>query len=273
MVRWRESGPEFPAFALHRTTLRLDIVKPCSRSLAMLATITQVRQAPSPPAGYFITGTDTGVGKTVVTLGLMRRLQDRGHRVAAMKPVASGCRSTPQGLRHADALLLQRQASLPLDYQEVNPYAFEPAIAPHLAAAEAGSRIDLAMIRTAFERLAARVDRVCVEGIGGWLVPLNESQTVADLAATLGLGIILVVGIRLGCLNHALLTAAAIGESGPGLAGWVANLPSPAGERAGENIAALQARLAAPLLGTVPFLPECSAAGVAACLAQDARLP
>lgn len=227
----------------------------------------------SPLAGYFITGTDTGVGKTMVTLGLMRRLQDRGRRVAAMKPVASGCQRTAQGLRHADALLLQRQASLPLDYREVNPYAFEPAIAPHLAAVETGSRIDLALIRTAFERLAARVDQVCVEGIGGWLVPLNESQTVADLAAELGLGVILVVGIRLGCLNHALLTAAAIGDSGPGLAGWVANLPSPGGERVAENIAALQARLGAPLLGTVPFLSDGAAAGVAACLGQEAGLP
>jgi dethiobiotin synthetase len=227
----------------------------------------------SPPAGYFITGTDTGVGKTMVTLGLMRRLQDRGRRVAAMKPVASGCQRTAQGLRHADALQLQRQASLPLDYQEVNPYAFGPAIAPHLAAAEAGSRIDLVLIRTAFEGLAARVDQVCVEGIGGWLVPLNESQTVADMAAELGLGVILVVGIRLGCLNHALLTAAAIGDSGSGLAGWVANLPTPGGERAAENIAALQARLDAPLLGTVPFQFECTAAGVAACLEQETGLP
>ena len=227
----------------------------------------------SPPAGYFITGTDTDVGKTMVTLGLMRRLQDRGRRVAAMKPVASGCQRTAQGLRHADALQLQRQASLALDYQEVNPYAFEPAIAPHLAAAEAGGRIDLALIRAAFEGLAARVDQVCVEGIGGWLVPLNESQTVADMAAELGLGVILVVGIRLGCLNHALLTAAAIGDSGSGLAGWVANLPTPGGERATENIAALQARLDAPLLGTVPFQFECTAAGVAACLGQETGLP
>jgi dethiobiotin synthetase len=225
------------------------------------------------PPGYFVTGTDTGVGKTVVTLGLVRRLQDRGRRVVAMKPVASGCRHTAQGLRNADALLLQRQGSLPLEYHEINPYAFEPAIAPHLAAAAAGVRIELDAIRAGLERLTAQADQVCVEGVGGWLVPLNEAQTVADLAAELGLGIILVVGIRLGCLNHALLTQAAIAGAGLHLAGWVANQASPGCERAGDIIGTLRSRLAAPLLGAVPFLPGCSAADVAACLDPDARLP
>jgi dethiobiotin synthetase len=200
-------------------------------------------------------------------------LQDRGCQVVAMKPVASGCQHTAQGLRNTDALLLLQQSSLPLEYSEVNPYAFEPAIAPHLAAAEAGRRIELATIRTAYRHLAARADQVCVEGIGGWLVPLNEAQTAADLAAKLGLGIILVVGIRLGCLNHALLTQAAIVSAGLRLAGWVANQPSPGYERAGENITALRSRMPAPLLGTVPFLPGCSAADVAACLDPDARVP
>ncbi|MGB7931222.1 MAG: dethiobiotin synthase [Gammaproteobacteria bacterium] len=227
----------------------------------------------SPPAGYFITGTDTGVGKTLVTLGLMRRLQARGRRVVAMKPVASGCRRTAQGLRNADALLLQRQGSLPLEYREVNPYAFEPAIAPHLAAAEAGRRIEFSTIMTTYRHLAAQADQVCVEGIGGWLVPLNEAQTTADLAAELGLGIILVVEIRLGCLNHALLTQAAIAGAGLHLAGWVANQPSPGCDRAGDIIGALRSRLAAPLLGTVPFMPGCSAAEVAACLDPDTKIP
>jgi dethiobiotin synthetase len=227
----------------------------------------------SPPGGYFVTGTDTGVGKTQVTLGLMRHLQDRGRRVLAMKPVASGCQRTAQGLRNADALLLQRQGSQPLEYREVNPYAFEPAIAPHLAAHEAGVRIELNTIRTGFERLAAQADQVCVEGVGGWLVPLNEAQTAADLAVELGLGVILVVAIRLGCLNHALLTQVAIAAAGLHFAGWVANQPSPGFERAGDIIGALRSRLAAPLLGAVPFLPGCSAADVAACLETDARLP
>jgi dethiobiotin synthetase len=225
------------------------------------------------PAGYFVTGTDTGVGKTLVTLGLMRHLQDRGRRVLAMKPVASGCRHTTQGLRNADALLLQQQGSQPLEFHEINPYAFEPAIAPHLAAAAAGVRIELDAIRAGFERLAAQADQVCVEGVGGWLVPLNEAQTVADLAAELGLGVILVVAIRLGCLNHALLTQVAIAAAGLHFAGWVANQPSPGCERAGDIIGALRSRLAAPLLGAVPFLPGCSAADVAACLEMDARLP
>jgi len=227
----------------------------------------------SPPASYFVTGTDTGVGKTVVTLGLMRCLQDRGRRVVAMKPVASGCQRTSRGLRNDDALLLLQQSSLPLEYSEVNPYAFEPAIAPHLAAAEAGCRIELATIGTAYRRLATQADQVCVEGIGGWLVPLNEAQTTADLASELGLGIILVVGMRLGCLNHALLTQAAIAAAGLHFAGWVANQPPPGCERVGENIDTLRSRLAAPLLGTVPFLSECSAAGVAACLDPEVRLP
>lgn len=216
------------------------------------------------PRGYFVTGTDTGIGKTVVTLGLMQYLQARGLRVVGMKPVASGCVRTAQGLRNDDALRLQRQSSLALHYQEVNPYALEPAVAPHLAAAEAGVRIDLATIRTGLERLAARADCVCVEGVGGWLVPLNESQTVADLAGELDLGIILVVGMRLGCLNHALLTVQAIHAAGLGLAGWVANIPAPGGERVGGNIAALEERLAASLLGTIPYLPVVSATEVAA---------
>lgn len=221
------------------------------------------RNGMTSPRGYFITGTDTGVGKTVVTLGLMQSLQARGLRVAGMKPVASGCVRTVQGLRNEDALRLQRQSSLALSYQAVNPYAFEPAIAPHLAANEAGVRISLAMIRTGFERLVARADRVCVEGVGGWLVPLNESQTVADLAGELGLEVVLVVGMRLGCLNHALLTAQAIRAADLDVAGWVANVPAPGGERVDENIAALEERLGAPLLGTVPYLPEIVVAEVA----------
>ena len=137
------------------------------------------------PAGYFITGTDTEIGKTVVTLGLVRWLQGRGLRVAAMKPVASGCERTPQGLRNDDALQLQQQASMPLGYDEVNPYAFEPPIAPHIAAAQAGEQIELDRIRRGVQQLAGRADTVCVEGVGGWLVPLNGRKTVADLALSL----------------------------------------------------------------------------------------
>jgi dethiobiotin synthetase len=210
----------------------------------------------SDPAGYFVTGTDTGIGKTVVTLGLMRLLQERGLRVAGMKPVASGCERTPQGLRNEDALQLQRQASMPLDYAEVNPYAFEPPIAPHIAAREAGVRIGLDVIRAGMRRLAVVSDAVCVEGVGGWLVPLNERETVADLAGRLGLDVILVVGMRLGCLNHALLTARSIEAAGLPLAGWVANCLPPEPDYLQENITALKSGLSAPLLGVVPPLAE-----------------
>jgi dethiobiotin synthetase len=220
--------------------------------------------------GYFITGTDTGVGKTVITLGLMQWLQDRGHRVAAMKPVASGCEPGAHGLRNADALLLQQQATVMLPYEQVNPYAFEPAIAPHLAAAGVGVGIEVDAIVAGCRALQRAADRVCVEGVGGWLVPLNERETVADLAVRLGLGVVLVVGIRLGCLNHALLTARAIESTGLTLAGWVANRLPPPADFAQENIAALEARLAAPLLGIVPPLAEIDARRVAACLSLAA---
>jgi dethiobiotin synthetase len=206
------------------------------------------------PAGYFITGTDTGIGKTVVTLGLMRWLQDQGLRVAAMKPVASGCERTPLGLRNADALQLQTQASMPLDYAEVNPYAFEPPIAPHIAAGQAGVRIDLDIIQQGVRQLAGCSDVVCVEGVGGWLVPLNDRETLADLAAGLGLGVVLVVGMRLGCLNHALLTARAIEASGAPLAGWVANGLPPVPDYLEENINTIKSKISAPLLGVVPVL-------------------
>jgi dethiobiotin synthetase len=216
--------------------------------------------------GYFITGTDTGVGKTVVTLGLMQLLQDRGHRVAGMKPVASGCIPTPQGLRNDDAQQLQQQAAIGLGYEAVNPYAFERSIAPHLAAAAAGCRIDLDTIQAGVQQLADRADRVCVEGVGGWLVPLNECETVADLAVRLGLGVILVVGLRLGCLNHALLTVQSIEAHGACLAGWVANCLPPAADSLEENINTLKSNIYAPLLGVVPPLAAPGSAAIAACL-------
>ena len=202
--------------------------------------------------GYFVTGTDTGVGKTMVTLALMQRLQDQGKTVAAMKPVASGCEPQAAGMRNADALLLQRQASVALAYELVNPYAFEPPIAPHLAAAQAGVRINLENILGTHQRLAVRADCVLVEGVGGWQVPLNKDETLADLARLLGLDVIMVVAVRLGCLNHALLTAAAIEAAGCTLAGWVANGLPPVPECASENINTLKSMISAPLLGVLP---------------------
>ena len=216
-----------------------------------------------PRSGYFITGTDTGVGKTVVTLGLMQYLQAQGQTVVAMKPVASGCERTAAGLRNADALQLQQQASVPLDYALVNPFAYEPAIAPHIAAAQAGDHIDSARIVSAYRELTQRADRVLVEGVGGWRVPLADNETLADLARSLGLEVILVVALRLGCLNHALLTAESIVAAGCELRGWVANQLPPQMEFARENISTLKSMLSAPLLGVLPARPGISAGVVA----------
>jgi dethiobiotin synthetase len=218
-------------------------------------------------AGFFITGTDTGVGKTVVTLGLMQYLQQQGMTVAAMKPVASGCDMTPEGLRNGDAVQLMQQSSISLDYDQVNPYAFEPAIAPHIAAAQCGVRIEPEKIRRAYTELTGRVDCVLVEGVGGWQVPLNEDETLADLARLLGLDVIMVVGIRLGCLNHALLTAASIAATGCRLAGWVANQLPPLSEYAQENINSIKSRINNPMLGVLPVMQGVSTRVVAENLA------
>ena len=206
--------------------------------------------------GYFITGTDTGVGKTSVSLALIRLLQAQGHVVTAMKPVASGCRREPSGLVNEDALRLQAQASFTVPYSLVNPYAFEPAVAPHIAATQAGIEIELDVIKAAFAELGQEADRVVVEGVGGWAVPVNDSQTMADVAVKLDLPVVLVVGIRLGCLNHALLTTQAIVASGVAFTGWVANRLDPACQLQDETVAALRQRLSVPCLGDVPYLSD-----------------
>jgi dethiobiotin synthetase len=203
--------------------------------------------------GFFVTGTDTGVGKTCVSLGLMRALQRRGHVVVGMKPVASGCSKTASGLVNDDARRLQSCASFNAPYQYVNPYAFEPGIAPHLAAECAGLQIEIANIQRACQRLTADADRLVVEGVGGWLVPINARQTMADVALALGLPVVLVVAIRLGCLNHTLLTAAAIRHTGLPLVGWVANRMDPNCEQQDGNVAALRQRLPAPLLADLAY--------------------
>ena len=217
-------------------------------------------------AGVFVTGTDTGVGKTLVGTALVRRLAGTGRRVAAMKPVASGCERTRAGLRNADALALAAASNLAADYDCINPYAFEPAIAPHLAAREAGVVIDPARILAAFRALSERADAVVVEGVGGWQVPIGDDATMADVARLLDLPVVLVVGIRLGCINHALLTAQAVRAAGLSLAGWVACRVDPACERPEENVAAIGERLAAPLLGDIPWLASASPDAAAACL-------
>ncbi len=199
--------------------------------------------------GYFVTGTDTGVGKTTVAVALIHALQQRGLKVAAMKPVAAGCTSTDGQLINDDVLALSTAANVKADPAMVNPYAFVPAIAPHIAAAQAGVQIELDKITSAYAALSQVADVVVVEGVGGFRVPLNEHLDTADLAQALGLPVILVVGMRLGCLNHALLTAEAIQSRGLKLAGWVANVLTADMSALAENLVSLQRRLPMAYLG------------------------
>jgi dethiobiotin synthetase len=200
----------------------------------------------------FVTGTDTGVGKTLASCALLHRLRARGLRALGMKPVAAGVESTPEGPANADVIALRRASSWPVRLSEVNPYSFKPAIAPHLAAAAAGVRIEIGPIRQAFESLRRSADAIVVEGVGGFLVPLNEREDAGDLAVALALPVVLVVGMRLGCLNHALLTQQAIVARSLTLAGWIANSIDPNMARFDENLQALRERIAAPLLGVMP---------------------
>ncbi|PMY67536.1 MULTISPECIES: dethiobiotin synthase [Pseudomonas] len=219
---------------------------------------------------YFVTGTDTDVGKTTVAAGLLHAARLSGLSTAAGKPVASGCELTPKGLRNADALALLAECSLPLTYDEVNPLAFEPAIAPHLAAREAGVALTVqALLAPMRQVLAKGADFTLIEGAGGWRVPLADQDNLSDLAMALYLPVILVVGVRLGCINHALLTAEAIAQDGLQLAGWVANIIEPKTSRLEENLATLAERLPAPCLGRVPRLKAISAEAVAEYLQLD----
>ena len=202
-------------------------------------------------SAWFVAGTDTEVGKTFVTAALLHGLKQRGVRALGMKPVAAG---TDASGHNDDVEALIAASSVTAPRELVNPYLFAPAIAPHIAAAESGRPIDLARIEQAFAALRPLADVVLVEGVGGFCVPLGDSPGTGadDLAVRLALPVILVVGMRLGCINHALLTAEAIAARGLTLAGWVANRIDPAMARFDENLATLKARLTAPLLGTVP---------------------
>jgi dethiobiotin synthetase len=215
--------------------------------------------------GFFITGTDTGIGKTHVGCSLLTALGRRGLATAAMKPVASGCRQTADGWRNDDALQLQQAANIRLRYDDVNPYALPAAIAPHLAAREAGAIIDLDGLQQRFDALARQADITVVEGVGGWCVPLNAEQTTVDLACRLALPLIIVVGIRLGCINHALLTFNAIDSAAgaPAVAGWVANIIDPETLRIPDIITTLREAIAAPFLGTLPYLQNAETRPVA----------
>lgn len=203
--------------------------------------------------GVFVTGTDTGIGKTFCSLLLMQALQQRGLRVAGMKPVASGGMYKQQQLVNDDALRLQQQSDLQHPYELVNPYVFEPPIAPHIAARQAGQIIEPKKIQHAFQQLRATTDQVVVEGVGGWRVPLSDSLSVSDLPILLDLPVILIVGMKLGCLNHALLTIESIKQHGVKLLGWIANSIDPDFEQQQANLHTLKSHINAPCLAHIPF--------------------
>lgn len=203
-------------------------------------------------AGFFVTGTDTDVGKTWATIALMRWFQAQDLSVVGMKPVAAGCEWQDGILKNSDALLMQQYASLPLEYELINPYAFAAAMSPHLACGDV--EVSEGAIADAFMRLRQLVDVVIVEGAGGWYSPLSDVLDNAGLAEALHLPVILVVGIRLGCINHARLTMSAIRQSGLPCAGWVAVQIDQAMPGFDGNLAFLREILGPPLLGVLPFL-------------------
>lgn len=215
---------------------------------------------------YFVTGTDTGVGKTLVSCALLRAFAAQSKSAVGMKPVAAGCENTAGGLRCEDVEQLIAAGNVAAPRELINPYAFCPPIAPHIAAAQAGVEIRLERIAEAFAQLRNLADVVIVEGVGGWRVPLNEREDTVDMARSLGLPVILVVGMRLGCLNHALLSASAIESAGLKLAGWVANRIDPDMPEYEENRRTLESRLTAPLLGEVAYRPHPDLGVVAGCL-------
>ncbi len=203
-------------------------------------------------AGFFVTGTDTDVGKTWATIALMRGLQRQGLQVAGMKPVAAGCVWQDRQLKNADALLMQANASMDLDYIMINPYAFEPAVSPHLACGEVV--VELPVLVDRFKQLQQLADLVVVEGAGGWYSPMSAEFDNADLAQALGLSVILVVGLRLGCINHARLTLKAIQQAKLSCLGWVAVEIDPLMQGFQANLAYLQQQLDVPLLAVLPHI-------------------
>jgi len=206
---------------------------------------------------FFVTGTDTDAGKTFVTVLMLEALKQRGLSTLALKPLAAGCEQVDGELRNDDALKLQAAMTVALPYQQINPIALKSAIAPHLAAEEEGRTLSVdrlaGLIRGA---LMTPADVTLVEGAGGWLVPLNHRETLGNLVKELELPVILVVGVRLGCLNHALLTAQAVAAAGLPLAGWVANGIDPEAAKVQENINTLKSMLPAPCLGVIPHGPQ-----------------
>jgi dethiobiotin synthetase len=220
------------------------------------------------PRGFFIAGTDTGCGKTRVTVGLLRALHGLGVAAIGMKPVAAGTISTNVGIINEDVCKIAAASyddhGLRPSPRDINPYCFESAVSPNIAAQRAGIRVDLNLIASSYARLAERCVCVAVEGAGGWLCPIGADASMADVARKLALPVVMVVGMRLGCLNHALLTAEAIERSGVRLAGWIASVIDPAMQALPENLETLRSRLSAPHLAQLPHASDCAAD--AACL-------
>lgn len=223
--------------------------------------------------GFFVSGTDTGVGKTLVACALLRAFGRHGRRTIGMKPVAAGATEAAGQWGNDDVAALVAAANVQARRESVNPYLLKLAVAPHIAAAEEGVVISLSAIGRSFRALQQIADVVVVEGVGGFRVPLTDHEDSTDLAMQLGLPVILVVGMRLGCLNHALLTAEAIAGRGLELAGWVANSIDPRMSKLRENIATLRTRIAAPLLGEVPFLTPPDPSRAAEALDVSSLLP
>ncbi|MGH8082336.1 MAG: dethiobiotin synthase [Lysobacter sp.] len=218
------------------------------------------------PAGLFVTGTDTGIGKSIVSASLLHALRAGGARAIGMKPVASGCELIDGGWRNEDALLLQAASSPTPRYEDVNPYALPQPLAPEIAAAEAGVEIALEPIVQAHARLAALADTLVVEGVGGWAAPISARLDQIDLVRALRLPVVLVVGLRLGAINHARLSARAIQADGAQLIGWIANGIDPQMARADENFEILRERLPVPCWGRLPHAPHPDPAQLAAAL-------
>ena len=212
----------------------------------------------------FVTGTDTGVGKTVVSAALLHAFRAHGRRAVGMKPVASGCERAPEGWRNEDALALQAASDPRPPYDDVNPYALPAPLAPEIAARDAGVDVQLGVLVSAFERLHPLADMVLVEGVGGWAAPLTATLDQRHLVQELRLPVVLVVGMRLGCINHARLSARAIQDDGARLVGWIANEVDPDMERRDENFALLSARLPVPCWGRLPYVPDADARLMAA---------
>lgn len=205
---------------------------------------------------YFVTGTDTEVGKTIASCALLQAAGQLGLRTVGYKPVASGSEMTDEGLRNSDALALQRNSVIAVDYAAINPYTFAEPTSPHIISADEGRPIQASVMSAGLRLLEEQADWVLVEGAGGWFTPLSPTLSFSDWVKAEQLPVILVVGVKLGCINHAILTALAVQQAGLTLAGWVANDVTPPGKRHAEYMATLKRALAAPLLGEIPWLAE-----------------